>query len=162
MYMGLTGARLDGVDAAWVGIATHFVSRARLTTLGDEIAADGVAVLTDAAIVPSHGRMPEVAKQVRVFEAGSVPEIAEALRQNGSEWARETLAALLAASPSSVLWSHELLRRGADRTLEECLQAELALTRHATRHPDFLEGVRAMVVDKDRTPRWSPAEHRCR
>ena len=69
---------------------------------------------------------------------------------------RQALAALRAASPSSVLWSFEALRRGAGRTLEQCLQDELALTRHATRHPDFLEGVRAMVVDKDRTPRWSP------
>ena len=157
MYMGLTGARLDGADAAWVGVATHFVARARLSTLGDEIAEDGVAVLTDAAVAPPRGRMPEVARQVRCFEAGSVPEIVAALQRAGSEWAQETLAALHAASPSSVLWSHELLRRGAGRTLEECLQAELALTRHATHHPDFLEGVRAMVVDKDRTPHWSPA-----
>ena len=157
MYMGLTGARLDGSDAAWVGVATHFVTRTRLSTLGDEIAEDGVAVLADAAITPPRGRMPGVVRQVRCFEAGSVPEIAAALQRDRSEWGQETLAALQAASPSSVLWSHELLRRGAGRTLEECLQAELALTRHATRHPDFLEGVRAMVVDKDRTPRWSPA-----
>ena len=157
MYMGLTGARLAGADALWVGVATHFVTRARLSTLGDEIAEDGVAVLADAAIAPPLGRMPGVAEQVRCFEAASVPEIAAALQRDGSEWAQETLAALHAASPSSVLWSHELLRRGTGRTLERCLQAELALTRHATRHPDFLEGVRAMVVDKDRTPHWSPA-----
>ena len=157
LYMGLTGARLGGADAAWVGVATHFVSRARLSTLADEIAEDGVAVLADAAITPPRGEMAGLAGQVRCFEAGSVPEIIAALRQDGSEWAQQALAALHAASPSSVLWSHELIRRGAGRTLEGCLQAELALTRHATRHPDFLEGVRAMVVDKDRTPRWSPA-----
>jgi len=157
MYMGLTGARLDGADAMWVGVATHFVPHARLATLGDEIAEDGVAVLADAAAAPPQGRMPKVAGQVRCFEAGSVPEIVAALQRDGSEWAQQTLAALYAASPSSVLWSHELIRRGAGRTLEECLQAELVLTRHATRYPDFLEGVRAMVVDKDRSPRWSPA-----
>lgn len=157
MYMGLTGARLNGADAVWVGMATHFVSDARLATLGDEIAEDGMAVLAGATTVPPQGRMPEVAGQVRCFEAGSVPEIVAALQRDGSEWAHQTLAALHAASPSSVLWSHELIRRGAGRTLEECLQAELALTRHAARHPDFLEGVRAMVVDKDRTPHWSPA-----
>jgi len=65
------------------------------------------------------------------------------------------LATLRTMSPAAVLWAFEILRRGAGRTLRECLQAELALTRHVARHPDFLEGVRAMVVDKDRRPRWS-------
>ena len=157
MYMGLTGARLAGADALWAGVATHFVSRARLATLADEVAEDGVAVLADAAIVPPPGTMAALSQQVRCFEAGSVPGIIAALQRDGSEWAQQALAALHAASPSSVLWSHELILRGAARTLESCLQAELALTRHATRHPDFLEGVRAMVVDKDRSPRWSPA-----
>ena len=157
MYMGLTGARLGGADALWVGVATHFVSRARLSTLADEIAEDGVAVLADAATVPPPGAMAALSQQVRCFDASSVPGIVAALQRDGSEWAQQALAALHAASPSSVLWSHELILRGAGRTLENCLQAELALTRHATRHPDFLEGVRAMVVDKDRSPRWSPA-----
>ena len=49
------------------------------------------------------------------------------------------------------------LRRGADMTLPQCQAAELALTRTTMRHPDFSEGVRAMVVDKDRKPRWSAA-----
>ena len=157
MYMGLTGTRLDGAAAMWVGIATHYVPRARLLTLADEVAADGVAVLAEAAIVPPPSAMAAISTQVRCFGVGSVPEIVAKLQRDGSGWAQQTLAALQAASPSSVLWSHELILRGAGRTLEECLRAELALTRHATRHPDFLEGVRAMVVDKDRTPRWSPA-----
>ena len=64
---------------------------------------------------------------------------------------------LRSVSPSAVLWTFAIVRAGAARTLEQCQAAELALTRHTTVHPDFLEGVRAMVVDKDRTPRWSPA-----
>jgi enoyl-CoA hydratase len=57
-------------------------------------------------------------------------------------------------SPASLLWTHAILRDGAGRELAACLAAELALTRHATLHPDFAEGVRAMVVDKDRAPKW--------
>lgn len=153
MYMGLTGARLGGADALWVGLATHFVQRERLATLADEMADDGVAVLADAALPAPPG---DAADGVRCFELDSVEAIVQALERNGSTWAQSALSALRAASPSSVLWSFEAIRRGAGRTLEQCLEAELALTRHATRHPDFLEGVRAMVVDKDRTPRWSP------
>ena len=101
--------------------------------------------------------LPYAARHLRAFEASSVAGILAELADDGSDWADEALQAIHAASPSSVMWSFELLRRGAGRTLEACLQAELALTRHATRHQDFLEGVRAMVVDKDRAPRWSPS-----
>lgn len=157
MWMGLTGARLGGADAVWAGIATHFVPRARMATLADELAEHGIAALALAA-EPPRAELPDQAEAVdRCFGAGSVAEIIRRLEAEGTDWAREQLATLRAMSPSAVLWSFELLRRGARSTLPECLAAELALARHAARHPDFLEGVRAMVVDKDRSPRWSPA-----
>ena len=156
MYMGLTGARLGGADALWAGVATHYVSRETLAELADEIAEGGVAVLGSATEVTTDALLPYAARHLRAFEVGSVPEIVGELAGDESEWADEAMQALKAASPSAVHWSFEAIRRGAGRTLEECLQAELALTRHVTRHPDFLEGVRAMVVDKDRAPKWSP------
>jgi enoyl-CoA hydratase len=73
------------------------------------------------------------------------------------DWGTATLATLRTMSPSAVFWSHAIIRRGADHSLRDCLDAELRLTRHVTAHPDFAEGVRAMVVDKDRDPKWSPA-----
>lgn len=157
MYMALTGARLGGADALWAGVATHYVSRETLAELADEIAEEGVAVLGSATVPTTDALLPYAASHLRAFEADSVAGIVTRLADDGSDWADEALHAIKTASPSSVMWSFELLRRGAGRTLEECLQAELALTRHATRHPDFLEGVRAMVVDKDRAPRWSPS-----
>lgn len=161
MYMALTGARLGGADATWAGLATHFVPRDRLPGLVDALAADGVAALAGHAVPP----VPTAAvhHDLSAFAAGSVPAILAALEAQaagpdaGSGWARDTLKTLREVSPSSVLWSFAAVRQGAGRTLEQCLDAELALTRHATRHPDFAEGVRAAVVDKDRTPRWSPA-----
>lgn len=157
MYMGLTGARLGGADALWAGVATHYVSRETLAELADEIAEEGVAVLGGATVPTTDALLPYAARHLRAFEQDSVAGIIAALEADGSDWAEEALQSLRAASPSSVMWSFQLIQRGAGRTLEGCLQAELALTRHATRHPDFLEGVRAMVVDKDRTPRWSPS-----
>ncbi|MBC7802064.1 MAG: enoyl-CoA hydratase/isomerase family protein [Gemmatimonadaceae bacterium] len=154
MYLALTGARVHGADAVHLGLATHYVSRDRLATLADGIAEHGIAALADTAEVPPPGTMLQLADTVRCFGGASVDRILADLEAAG---AHETLAVLRAMSPSSVLWSFELLRRGADRTLEQCQAAELALTRHTTRHPDFIEGVRAMVVDKDRTPRWTPA-----
>jgi len=161
MWMALTGARLGGADAVWAGLATHFVPRARMATLADELAEHGVAALA-AAAEPPPAELPALIEVIdRCFGASSVAEIlrrleAEDTAKNGG-WAREQVAALRRLAPSSTLWTFELLRRGAERTLPECLDAEFALMLHATRRPDFLEGVRAMVVDKDRSPRWSPA-----
>ncbi len=157
MYMGLTGARLGGADALWAGVATHYTSRETLAGLADEMAEDGIAALGSATVQTFDAVLPYATAHLRTFEADSVEAVVAGLADDGSDWAERALQALRAASPSSVMWSFEGIRRGAGRSLEECLQAELALTRHATRQPDFLEGVRAMVVDKDRAPRWSPA-----
>ena len=73
-----------------------------------------------------------------------------------TDWARDVLAMLNRMSPSSMCWSLAAIRRGATLDLRAALAAELRLTRHVTQSHDFVEGVRAMVVDKDRNPRWSP------
>ena len=114
-------------------------------------------LLGSATVPTTDALLPYAARHLRAFEADSVAGIVAELASDDSDWADEAGQALKAASPSAVMWSFELVRQGAGRTLEDCLQAELAMTRRATRHPDFLEGIRAMVVDKDRTPRWSPA-----
>ena len=155
MYMALTSARAGGLDAAWLGLATHLVPRARIGSLADEIAESGVAVLAGAAVPAPDGDFAKL--DVSCFTEPSVPAILQSLEKIGTAWSHETLATLRTVSPSSLLWTFEIVRRGAMRSLEQCLQAELSLTRYATRHPDFLEGVRAMVVDKDRTPQWFPA-----
>jgi len=158
MFLGLTGARVDGAAAAYTGMATHYVPRERIGILADEIAKSGMAVLVEAAVPPPPSSMAELSQAVHCFDAGSVAEIMSNLAALDSNWARETQAALQLMSPSSVLWSFELLHIGASQQLEQCLDTELTLTRHATRHRDFCEGVRAMVVDKDRSPHWSPSK----
>ncbi len=157
LYLALTGARLQGADAVHAGLATHFVPRADLPALAADLARDGVAaVAVHARELPAFSLAPQRAAIDRCFAADSVGEIVARLRAEGTGWARDTLATLLTMSPSSVLWSFAAVRRGATLSLREALAAELAMTRHVTRHPDFAEGVRAMLVDKDRQPRWSP------
>ena len=157
MYMALTGARMGGADAAFVGLATHFTDRETFATLPDAIAAEGVAVLAGI----TRPFEPTIAEHMEAidhcFGADSVREIEERLARTDTEWSRQTLLTLRSMSPSAVLWTFRIVRAGASRSLPEALAAELALTRHVTRHPDFAEGVRAMVIDKDRSPRWSPA-----
>jgi enoyl-CoA hydratase len=164
MYLGLTGHRLDAADALYTGLATHFVPVDGLEAVGDALA-DNPGDPVDVVLNRLAGRSPvaesrlaEVRGDVdRAFGAPTLGEIEKRLRHLDTPWAAEALAALESASPHSLEITHALLARGRQRTLRECLGAELALTRTTIRTPDFLEGVRAALVDKDRTPHWQRA-----
>jgi enoyl-CoA hydratase len=158
MFLGLTGTRLTGADAVHAGFATHFVPRAGLPALQADLARDGVAALAaHAAPLPPFSLAAQRDAIDRCFGADSLAGILAALRREGA-WGEGVLATLKAMSPAALAWSFGIIRDGAARTLPACLAAELTLTRSVTRHPDFAEGVRAMVVDKDRAPRWQASD----
>ena len=157
LYMALTGVRLHGADAVFAGLATHLARRDIMAGLADALAEHGPAALGSIAIAFDAPIAAHAEAIDRCFSAPTVAAIVERLEAEGTEWADTTLAALRQASPSAVLWSFEMVRAGARRTLPECLAAELRMTRLVTVHSEFREGVRAMVVDKDRQPKWSPA-----
>ena len=157
-YLGLTGARAQGADAVHAGLATHFTPRAALPALSRALAEDGPSALgPHVAPLSAFSLAPHRAAIDHCFGADSVAGIVHRLEGVGDAWAAAALQTLRSVSPSALCWTLEALRRGADLTLPQCQAAELALTRTAMRHPDFAEGVRAMVVDKDRNPRWEPA-----
>ena len=157
-YLGLTGARMQGADAVHAGLATHFTRREDLPALSRALAEEGPAALgLHGASLPTFSLAPDRAAIDHCFGADSVPGIVQRLEAVGDPWAAKILDTLRTVSPSALCWTLAALRRGADLTLSQCQAAELALTRTTMRHPDFAEGVRAMVVDKDRKPRWQPS-----
>ena len=163
-YLGLTGGRLSGADAVGVGLATHHVPSDQLAALADRLVADDRPVgvlLEEAAVDPGEssllGRRAEID---RTFDADSVDAILAALRAEGTAWADETITVLEAASRQSLDLTLDLLRRGADLSLRECLDLELRAAAGVTQTEDFVEGVRAVLVDKDRTPRWGASRYR--
>jgi enoyl-CoA hydratase/carnithine racemase len=159
MYIGLTGARMAGADALYAGLATHYVPSEHLGALADAVVKDGAAALVEfAAPLPAFSFSGNRAVIDACFGADSVEQILARLEADGSEFAQATLAQLHAHSPSAVHWSFRILHDGAKRNLPECLAAELALVRQVAMSAEFLEGVRAMVVDKDRQPKWQPAK----
>ncbi len=156
-YLGLTGARLQGSDAVAAGLATHYVPREALPALSEALAEDGAAALARHSRPLPPASMDEHRAVIdRCFGEPSVHGIITRLQAAGGQWAERTIETLRAASPSALFWSLEAIRRGARSTLPQALARELALTRSVCLHPDFHEGVRAMVVDKDRQPRWHP------
>lgn len=157
-YLGLTGARLTGGDAVHLGLATAFVPQVRLPDLAAALAAEGRdAIGRFAEPPPPFTLAAQAAAIAEAFGADSLAEIEARLEGQGTPWAAETQATLRRMAPAALCWSLASLRRGAGLTLDACLAAEFALVRQIIRLPDFAEGVRAMVVEKDRAPRWQPA-----
>ncbi|PWI41925.1 enoyl-CoA hydratase/isomerase family protein [Streptomyces sp. ICBB 8177] len=165
-YLGLTGARVSGAAAVECGLATHYVDSGDLPSLERELTASGGrdldAVLARYRTTPPpselHGHYEAID---RCFGVQTLEEVFDRLddaarSEEDGEWARETLAALRRAAPSSLVLTFEVIRRGASSSLAECLDRDLRLALRVAPTHDFTEGVRAALVDKDRQPRWSP------
>lgn len=158
IYLGLTGLRVSGADAVHVGLGTHYTPRARLKELSAALARDGVAALAAFnETLPAFSLAGQRTAIDHCFSAPTLPDIVARLKEDGGDWAQAALKAMGHVSPSALFWTLEALRRGRTLTLKQALDAEFALTRTTMAHPDFVEGVRAMVVDKDRQPKWQPA-----
>lgn len=156
-WLGLTGARLRGAEAVEAGFATHFVPREALPALREALLAGDTGAIDRAAQPVPPGPVAALRPVVdRCFGAGSIPAIVAALEAEGTDWAREQLAVLRRVSPTSLFVTHEMLRRARGLDLLACLAMDLALARSVTPYPDFAEGVRALLVDKDNAPRWTP------
>jgi enoyl-CoA hydratase len=159
-YMGLTGAQMGPADAIFAGFADHFIPEEAWPTLLAELV-DGrdFAVLEDAAREPPEGRLAGTQAEIDVLFAGEgAAEVVEALDAAGTELAREAHTAILRNAPLSVSCAFDLIQcvRRVD-TIEAALEQEYRFTSRAMEHGDFLEGIRAMIVDKDRTPQWRHA-----
>ncbi|TNM38383.1 enoyl-CoA hydratase/isomerase family protein [Nocardioides albidus] len=166
-YLGLTGARIGAADALALGLATHACSSSDLARLPELIASyDGPLEQLLRELAPARpgeaGALAPVRPELEwVFSAPDLATIRARLDRLAdgtgpvAAWAGETAAALAAASPSSLEVTDRLLVEGRGRSLEECLRAELATANRMMRSPDFLEGVRAVLVDKDHAPRWA-------
>lgn len=163
-YLGLTGTRLRASDALDVGLATHHITSEDLPSVVPALNQDPRpvdAVLRDlASSQPEPSPLAEDRPRIdAAFSATSVEEILHRLQADGSRWAAQTQAALQEASPQSLRLTLDLIQRGKSRTLRECLDAELAAAQHVVQSADFLEGVRAALVDKDRAPVWTDSEY---
>ena len=159
-WLALTGARLSGAECVHAGLATHYVLREDFAALRAALVETGDAGVVErfAAPLPEASFAPHRALIDHAFAQESVLGIIATLEAEGGEWALAQVKILRRMSPTSLSVSLELLKRGAGMNLRQCLDEELKLTRSVVHdHPDFREGVRSVLVDKDGTPSWTPA-----
>jgi enoyl-CoA hydratase len=154
-YLGLTGAQLDGATATRLGIATHFVPSAALADLEAALIEGAAidAVLEAHAIEPVPGGLDTAAIALH-FRHDDLGRILASLATEDSPFARQTLATLRQKSPSSVAVTMALLQRGRSLDLAACLKLEYRVMQRLLEASDFAEGVRALLIDKDKRPQW--------
>jgi enoyl-CoA hydratase len=162
VYLGLTGERMRGAGTIFAGFADSFVPSVRLAELAAALAAPGggeaAAVIKSFAEPPPASELAQRASAIAgTFARETVEEIRDALAALNNEWAAKTLAELAGKSPLSLKLTLAAIRNA--RTLgsiENALNVEYRLCTRLFEHGEFIEGVRALLVDKDRSPKWRP------
>src|SRR6185295_11737321 len=161
-FMALTGARLDGAECHYLGLATHYVPQAALPDLFERVGKSptrlngGIGAL---GVTPPEPKIAENLPAIaRCFASYRLEEVIAALNADESDWTQTELATLQSKSPLSCKVSLRLMEVGAGRaSFEDEMRAEYALASRVVRTHDFREGVRALLIDKDNNPRWDPA-----
>jgi enoyl-CoA hydratase len=173
-YLTLTGYELVGAECVRVGLATHLVPQARLTELQETLvncaadlpvarpqATEALQKILAPFARPEIPPQPEMDAWVTEHFAGksSLQEIVVALKQSCQEmqFCQDALKRLAERSPTGLAVTLQLLRANAGRRLPEVFQREALAAHFLISHPDYLEGIRARIIDKDDKPRWQPA-----
>ncbi len=168
-YLALTGHLLKGDEAVAAGLADGAADVARLPALWQHLAdtawSDGQAVqrwLKAELQQPAQDRLAHLGEINRFFGLPNVAAIVSALEASDSAWARDTAAELRTRSPLMLHVTLEQVRRARSMPLGDELRMERDLVHHCfhlrgAQTSETVEGIRALAVDKDHSPRWSPA-----
>ncbi|UWR50821.1 enoyl-CoA hydratase/isomerase family protein [Phaeobacter inhibens] len=161
-YLGLTGARMTAADAIYAGFADHYIPEASWPALIAELERSGrTDQLADAAETAPEGRLEALRDTIdHSFAGETLDDILTTLDQDSSAFADETLKTLRRNAPLSMACTVELLHRLRLGTMgiRKALELEYRFTHRAMEKGDFLEGIRAQIIDKDRQPKWQYAD----
>ena len=160
-YLGTTGARLGPQDAILAGFADYFVPQEKWPALTVELVETGDWQAIDrAAEAAPDGKLAALQEDINTHFGGETfADILRALKNDDSVFAKETLKVLRRNSPLSMACTVEMVHRlrGTD-DIRRALELEYRFTHRAMEQADFLEGIRAAIIDKDRNPKWQHAD----
>ncbi len=163
-YMALTGERLGAADAIYCGLADIHVATARLPELPEALAHCGTSAevrarLEAISVAPAPGKLPAAQPWIYAcFSADDVETIMHRLDKSQADAAHAALATMQKMSPTSLKVTLRNIREARSfKQVEQSFRQDyrIALACIIAGH-DFIEGIRAQIVDKDRNPRWRP------
>ncbi|KAK6310184.1 hypothetical protein J4Q44_G00200650 [Coregonus suidteri] len=171
LFLALTGFRLKGRDVQRAGVASHFVESQKIAALEKELvdlktpSIEEVSRVLDSYQKRSSldAEKPFVLEQHidvidKLFQSNSVEGIVHNLKTDGSPFAQKQAETLAKMSPTSLKITFKQLQAGGAMSLQEVLVMEYRLSQACmVKGSDFYEGVRAVLVDKDHSPKWSPS-----
>jgi len=162
-FLALTGARLDGAECLELGLATHYLSSESLAEAKARIATEDVERIdgilgTLAAKAPEARIVGNLFEINRHFASDRYEDILASLEADDSDWAMKELAALRTKSPQTCKVALRQLATSAGLgDFADNMAMEYRIGSRVLIRPDFAEGVRAVIVDKDNDPKWNPA-----
>ncbi|XP_071212084.1 3-hydroxyisobutyryl-CoA hydrolase, mitochondrial isoform X1 [Salvelinus alpinus] len=171
LFLALTGFRLKGRDVQRAGVASHFVESQKIAALEKELVDLKTPSIEDVSrVLDSYQKWssldaekPFVLEQHidlidKLFQSNSVEGIVHNLKTDGSPFAQKQAETLAKMSPTSLKITFKQLQAGRTMSLQEVLVMEYRLSQACmVKGSDFYEGVRAVLVDKDHSPKWSPS-----
>ncbi len=159
-YLGTTASRIGPGDAILVGFADYYIPEDQWPDLITRLEETGDWTLIDAA-AQTPPESPLAAQQAMIdkhFAGETLGDILRSLSEDDSDFAAATLKALRRNSPLSVASTIEIIHRVRARdTIEGALEIEFRFTYRSGEKADFIEGIRAAIIDKDRSPKWRHA-----
>lgn len=155
-YLGLTGSRIGPADAIHAGFADMFQPLDTWEAIKSALIDSGDLAVVPAGASPPEGRLPALRGEIdALFSADTLAEVIARLTSAQSDFAADTLAVLLRNSALSEAATLRLVRMArATPDIRSALSNEFRFTFRAAAESDFMEGVRAQLIDKDRTPHW--------
>jgi enoyl-CoA hydratase len=163
-YLALTGARLDGAECHALNLATHYLSSESLDDAKKRISEDDPDRIdgilgTLSAAAPEAKILDSIIPINQLFASDRFETILAALDADGSDWAIRERATLMTKSPQTCKVALRQLAEGAKMTdFADNMRMEYRIGHRVLVRPDFAEGVRAVIVDKDNDPKWNPAK----
>lgn len=164
IYLGLTGENMSAADAIHARFADTFVPSDKLEGLAEQLCnprgGDVRAVIAEYAQEPEPSQLARGSSDIdKTFAGDSVEAVLAALAQHPGEWGTKTAATLAQKSPKALKLTLAAIRNARSlASLDEALIVEYRLTVRLFEDGEFPEGVRALIVDKDRKPKWSPPQ----
>ncbi len=168
MYLGLTGQRLSANDAVFAGLVKYQIRSEMMPEVIPRLAALDLFEHAHERINACFQSMAQETTSDMSFEHKAliddcftrtgVNEILEALKQYDNPFADNLYQKLQKKAPLSLKVTFEQIQRARTLSLGECLKMDYVLVRHFMEDHDFYEGVRALLIEKDKTPHWDPAD----